>query len=288
MIDNESITAIIEKRFSCRIYLDRSIEQSLQAQLVDFMNSLKSGPFGSSLRFKLVAASEQDNRTLKGLGTYGFIRGARGFLLGVVRRGERDMEDFGYGMEQLILYATRLGLGTCWLGGTFNRSRFTKLIAPREDESMPAVASIGYIANPDQARGTLLRKQIDADRRYSWDRLFFDGAYGKPLERAGAGDFELPLEMLRWAPSASNKQPWRVIKDGEEVHLYLRRSPGYLDNSGARVMQIADLQRVDMGIAMCHFELTARENGLSGKWVVADPGKGPFEDNIEYTVSWVR
>ena len=34
---------------------------------------------------------------------------------------------------------------------------------------------------------------------------------------------------------------------------------------------MADLQRVDMGIAMCHFELAARERGLAGRWVVEQP-----------------
>ena len=34
-----------------------------------------------------------------------------------------------------------------------------------------------------------------------------------------------------------------------------------------RIFTQADLQRVDIGVAMCHFELTAREQGLAGEWV---------------------
>ena len=37
-------------------------------------------------------------------------------------------------------------------------------------------------------------------------------------------------------------------------------------------MKAADLQRVDMGIAMCHFELSANEAGHNGQWTIADPG----------------
>lgn len=53
-----------------------------------------------------------------------------------------------------------------------------------------------------------------------------------------------------------------------------------------RVLRLADLQRVDMGIAMCHFELVARQCGLKGGWVVDDPGIEKPGESTEYTVSW--
>ena len=40
-----------------------------------------------------------------------------------------------------------------------------------------------------------------------------------------------------------------------------------------------------MGIAMCHFELTARETGLKGRWVLNDP-QLQIPDEIKYTVTW--
>lgn len=47
------------------------------------------------------------------------------------------------------------------------------------------------------------------------------------------------------------------------------------------------MQRLDMGIAMCHFELTARELGLSGKWLNMALGIVKPDDLTEYIVSWV-
>jgi hypothetical protein len=44
------------------------------------------------------------------------------------------------------------------------------------------------------------------------------------------------------------------------------------------------LQNVDMGIAMCHFELAAAELGLAGSWNLRDP-ELPSGDR-EYIVSW--
>jgi len=43
-----------------------------------------------------------------------------------------------------------------------------------------------------------------------------------------------------------------------------------------------------MGIAMCHFELAARELGLKGRWAVLDPGLGFPGAHTEYVVSWVK
>jgi hypothetical protein len=74
------------------------------------------GPFGSPVRFSLVAAKPGESETLKKLGTYGFIKGARAFIIGAIKHSEKNLEDYGYLMEQVILFATSLGLGTCWLG----------------------------------------------------------------------------------------------------------------------------------------------------------------------------
>jgi len=44
------------------------------------------------------------------------------------------------------------------------------------------------------------------------------------------------------------------------------------------------LQEVDMGIALCHFELAAREIGLPGNWTEARPA---FDAGTwEYVLSW--
>ena len=190
-------------------------------------------------------------------------------------------------MEKIILCATDLGLGTCWLGGSFNRSRFAKKIAASKNEIIPAVTSVGYISGRPRKFDQVIRKEAVADHRRPWDWLFFDGDFGSPLTNQAAGSYATPLEMLRLGPSASNQQPWRIVKDVDIWHFYLQRKLGYRDNSLAKLLKTADLQRVDMGIAMCHFELTAQELDLTGRWMVADPGIKMPDALTEYTVSWV-
>jgi hypothetical protein len=190
-------------------------------------------------------------------------------------------------MEQIVLFATDLGLGTCWLGGTFTKTGFASKAAVQEGELVPSVISVGYIAKKPRLFDNMIRRSAKADKRRPWERLFFDGGFETPLSHQAAGEYAQPLDMLRRGPSASNKQPWQVVRQGKRWHFYLRRTPGYREGRLNRRMVVADLQRIDMGIAMCHFELTARELGLQGRWERNEPGIIIPDGPLEYTVSWV-
>ena len=132
-----------------------------------------------------------------------------------MKPAKMDLEDFGYLMEEVILFATELGLGTCWLGGTITRSSFARKIGLKDDESMPAVTATGLMDDPEQARRSLIRRVARGQQRLSWEMLFSKDRFALPLPRREAGDFATSLEMVRLAPSASNRQPWRIIKNGD-------------------------------------------------------------------------
>jgi nitroreductase len=288
MLFQQPITEVISQRYSCRSYRPAPIAAETQQHLRDFMAALHTGPLGAPLRFDLLAASESDRRALRGLGTYGFIRGAAGFIVGAVGPGEKNLEDFGYQMEAAILAATALGLGTCWLGGSFTQSSFARKIGVTGGEIVPAVTATGYAVERSWY-SRLVRSQVGAERRLPRGDLFFLDRFGVPLPAGASGPYVWPLEMVRLAPSASNKQPWRILKDGSAWHFYLQRTPKYGPGSVVfNVMKLADLQQVDMGIAMCHFELTARELGLDGKWALMNPGLEVLDERTEYVVSWIE
>ena len=85
------------------------------------------------------------------------------------------------------------------------------------------------------------------------------------------------LEMVRWAPSAVNKQPWRVVMDGKHAHFYEKKSKGYVDATGW------DLQRVDIGIALYHFAYGLDENV---RLILADPGL-PVPEGVDYVATLI-
>jgi nitroreductase len=277
---------LVRRRRSCRKFLDTPLAGQTRDALEAALAAGPGGPFGGAARFTLVAATAAERAELKGLGTYGFIAGATAFIIGAIERGPLDCEGFGQFMERAILKATDLRLGTCWLGGTFAKSAFARRIGLRENETMPAVAAVGYPVEESYGRDRI-RRIAGSNSRRPAEELFFDGASGAPLPPADCGAFAGPLEMVRLAPSASNKQPWRVLRAAAGWHFYLQRTKGYGKGTLLfAVLRLADLQRVDMGIAMCHFELAVREAGLAGSWVFENPELMAVNSGMEYTATW--
>lgn len=277
-----TIIETIHTRVSCRTYSDRQIERDKIRRLLDFLQSNQTCPFGSRIRFILLDLSEVEKNELGKLGTYGVIRGGRYYIAGAVLQAERALEDFGYGMERNILEATSLGLGTCWLGGTFNRAGFASRMHLKENEVVPAVTPVGYPRDQQSLVARIFRLSVGADKRKSWNGLFFDGKPDCPLSKEDAGDYTDALECVRRAPSAANRQPWRVLKEAHRpiFHFLLKRNLGY-----DRLWSI-NLQNVDMGIALCHFELAARATGLKGQWVT---NLSPVDARgMEYICSWME
>jgi nitroreductase len=284
---NHPIPDLIRQRYSCRSFLNKPINPAQVWQLESYIASACcQGPLGTHPRYGLIAATQEDSSALRGLSTYGFIKNPAGFIVGSTGAEEKNLEDFGYLSESIILYATDLGLGTCWLGGSFTRSTFVERFPLGPSESMPAVIAVGYPVEGSRQNDSI-RRRAGAEERLPWETLFFEDKFGRSISTDSAGVFALPLEMVRLGPSASNKQPWRIIYEGGAWHFYLERTPGYGAPSPLfKMMRLADLQRVDIGIAMCHFDLTARQLGLLGNWVFHEPVIEKTGDQCEYVMTW--
>ena len=221
--------------------------------------------------------SKRDDSAEK-LGTYGVISGANLYIIGVVDKAEKDEAEFGYLFEKIVLFATAQGLGTCWLGGTFKRSDFEQKAVLAENEYIPIVSPVGIKREKTRLLDIAMRAGAGSNKRKPWNELFFDKNEAAPLTEESAGEYKTVLEMVRLAPSASNKQPWRIVKDENEYRFYICRTDGY-------GMASYDLQKNDLGIAMCHFELAAKELGLKGAWVKIAPENK--QNEWEYVTTWV-
>ena len=285
MLNNQSILSLIRQRYSCRSYQRTPIPLEKQVKLRDFLTTLSWGPMRTPTRFQLLAADESDRQEISGLTTYGFIKNPTGYIMGAVSDKVFNLEDFGYLLEYAVLYATSLDLGTVWLGGTFNKGRFVKRMQLAEDEQLPAVVATGLIADNPRFVDAIMRRQVNAKSRKSWRELFLHGDLDTPLTRKSAGQYAEILDMVQYAPSASNKQPWRIVKEGNNWHFYMNRYRIYHPRN-TNLVGIADMQRIDMGIAMSHFELSAEELGLNGHWAAQKPEIHVPDPLTEYTVTW--
>ncbi|MFW9900732.1 MAG: nitroreductase family protein, partial [Candidatus Thorarchaeota archaeon] len=197
------IMEIIQERTSRRTYSGEPLQKSLKDKVINILDNLKhKSPFSDyagKARFELISVPEFDPNERKKLGTYGLIKGAQDFIVGTVEKSQYNREHYGYLMEIIILAATDIGLGTCWLGGFFNRSLFSAKIKCTSNEIVPAISPIGTPIEKS-FKEKAIRLFIKANKRQSWDRLFFSGNLNVPLYQNNSGEFSVLLEMLRLGP----------------------------------------------------------------------------------------
>lgn len=183
----ESTIESIQKRYSVRNYNNKIMENEKLKQLLAYFDSNKKGPFNNVVRFQLIDALGYNERELKELGTYGFMKGARFFIAGSVARNKYAMEDYGYCMEKNILFATKLGLGTCWMGGSLNRSTFAQKIKLSDNEIIPAISPVGYAENKNNVKGKILALVTRSKQRKPAKEIFFNGDINNPIDLKECG-----------------------------------------------------------------------------------------------------
>jgi nitroreductase len=280
-----SIIETIQSRQSWRTYTNKPAEQEKREKLLS-ASGVKTF-FGTKIKFVLVDTRDAQKEEVKHLGTYGVILGAKLFLAAAAKREGKYLEDLGYAMESVILEATALGLGTCWMGVTFDRAGFSGKMNLQDGEALLAVTPVGYAKEKRRLKDLAMRKMVGSDNRLGFEKLFYDGDFHTPLKKENAGKFAEALKCVRFGPSASNKQPWRVVMQTRnpksetqnpktDFHFFLEYTKGYQYPFG---------QKIDMGIAMRHFELACEELGLKGGWVVSKPELDAGER--EYVASWI-
>ena len=271
------ITETVRARRSVRTYSGEPIDAARRAALEEACRSLPPAPFGEPARFRLLERPDGRGDGAR-VGGFPLQRDADAYLVGAIEASDTALEGYGYLMEHLVLKATELGLGTCWMG-YFNREAFADF-ETSDGELFPAIAAVGVPAAKPRAQDGLVRTAIKADARKGWGELFFLGSFERPLSKRDAGDYAEPLEMLQWAPSSGNTQPWRVVKEEgrDAFHLYLKRV--------RMAYFMAGMHDLDIGIAMSHLELAAREAGLDGGWTVEDPGLASVPADTRYRATW--
>jgi len=168
--------------------------------------------------------------------TYGFFSGVQNYVAFVGNAKDvLEMEKYGYFGELLILEATLLGLGTCWVGGTFDRK--STPIELSDEESITCVITIGNVPSDLSTREKFIKK-ITHRRR------------SKTIEEMTVSDEELPewflsgMRAVQKAPSAVNRQPVKFTYRDEAV-------TAAVDNTSQEGFAF------DLGIAKLHFEIGA-------------------------------
>ncbi|WP_227935446.1 nitroreductase family protein [Alkalihalobacillus deserti] len=284
MTFQKSVIETIRTRQSIRTYDTQDITESDYKIITEYIDNKQNliGPFNSKGKMELIRVT--DNVTDKGikLGTYGFIKNPKAYLVGICENNTYSLVNFSYTFEKLVLFLTDLQIGTCWMGGTFSRKSFEKEISIGEREFIPCVTPIGYPKEKQRMFDKALRIVVKADNKKAWNQLFYDESFEAVLDYNKAGPFQTPIESVRLGPSASNKQPWRLVlaNDRTVCHFFIEHTPNYSTKLGYQ------MQLLDIGIAMCHFDLTCKELKMHGEWEIEDPKLERLNEQAEYIASW--
>lgn len=239
----------INLRHSARTFTGRPVERQTLYTLGVYCARLPA-PFVA----RVAVLEEAPSNLFTGLvvGGYGRVIGASSALIVIGRASAPAVQEgMGYLGEAALLQATALGLGTCWIAGSFDRGVASGLVDMDPDEQIFAVSPLGYAEERPRTGERLLKAMVRAKHRRSLEEV----APGFDAERWPAWAAE-GVRLARIAPSAVNRQPWRFdLEPGSvTVSVVARGAEGSIS------------RLLDVGIAMLHFEVGARVMGDSGTW----------------------
>lgn len=266
------ILELIKKRRSVRTFDGVSLSSEDANKIMRFAEEVEN-PYNLPIQWTLLDAKAHHLSSPVIVGTDIYIAGK-------MHRSLHAEEDFGYSFERIVLFAESLGVGTTWIAGTMDRTAFEKAVSLKDDEVLPCVSPLGYPSKKMSLREGMMRKGIKADTRKEFGELIFDSCYGCPLTKEEAGRLAKPLEAVLLAPSAVNKQPWRIVVCGDAVHFYAKHGRGYSSENGW------DIQKIDLGIALCHFELAAKACGLQISFTIDEPKLLSPPEDAEYVATF--
>lgn len=229
----------IDSRCSRRRYTDDSIEEKLAESLRGQLDQYNRE---SGLHMQLIL---NDSKAFKGFKvSYGIFKGVRNYIALIGKRNDPDrLEKEGYFGEKIVLEATWMGLATCWIGTSYDKTLCTCKIEP--DETLDLVIAVGY-----------------SEKKYGFKEKMMSNMMHrntKKLEAIMACDVEPPewflkgMDAVKKAPTARNLMPFVFSYEGGSVSV---KATG----NHERVM-------VDIGIAKLHFEIGAGD----GQWSLGNP-----------------
>ena len=237
---NEWYQAIF-KRHSRRKFSDKSVEAGKLERLDELTNSLNQS--AGAARIALVRS--HDGSIFSGIrGGYGVIKGAPAYLAFIAQpQAAESYAQLGYIGEAAILEATSLGLGTCWVSGTFDPQAAAADLELAAEERLVAVSPLGYPQSVKSLTEKVMSGFAGSHKRKPMQQI----CTGEPLSKWPVWAVKA-VEAARIAPSAMNRQPWIFHYNGQTLSLETAGSGG--GNFS---------KRLDCGIALRHMEIGAQQ-----------------------------
>lgn len=248
MMKTETLYEEIFRRKSIRKYDQVPLDDKSLEEISSFMKTIK--PLYDNIRISFRIVSPDDIRSIM------FPVKAPHYLIVSSEEKEGYLANAGFMLQQINLFLSSIGYGSCWLGMTkpVKRSRL--------DQDMEFVIAMAF----GKPLEPLYRENLSEFRR-------------KTLEQICNVNDNAFAEAARLAPSASNGQPWRFIAVDNLIHAYcIRVNP-------LKAMFIKKINMVDMGIAICHIWLAAKHQGKEPEFLSDPEAKNNVPAGYYYTLT---
>ncbi|MGA2406833.1 MAG: nitroreductase family protein [Bacteroidales bacterium] len=270
-----NIIEIIKKRKSSRTFNQVSLKPAEKRDLESFIIENSKGLENEVVDFRIIEKNNTNNQMKLDLG---MIKGHNAYILGTSKSTVASRVNYGYLMEKVVLKATEMNMSTCWVG-YFDYSYFNE-VHIEDGFDIPSIVIVGYSEERQTFQEKFVRLTVNAPKRNSWDKLFFNYKLKTPLNPEYIKKYSDSLEMVRLAPSSGNTQPWRVFFDDTKNKFH------FFKKLISKRYELRGLHDIDMGIAMSHFELTSLQNGLSGSWFKHAKENINSLDDLQYIMTW--
>lgn len=223
----------INQRHSVRRYLDKPLDEKTVNALRAKIDELNEA---GGLHIQLVT---NERSAFSGMMSYGKFYGVENYIVMVGKKSSELDWRTGYYGEQLVLYAQTLGLNTCWVGLSYRK--VDKVYKVADGEKLVCMIALGYGATQGVSHKTKTAEQVSnvSESTPDW--------------------FRKGVEAAVLAPTAINQQKFTfeyVAPEGND-------KPCVIANKG---FSLVGYTKIDLGIAMSHFEIAAGKNNFEWKY----------------------
>lgn len=228
----------------------KSIDGEVYRQLQDSVHELSQK---SEVAFELQGPFEAHNQLE--LSRAMFCGQPPLYVTCVAPKGEYFEEQIGYFGEQFVLFATSLGLGTCWVHGTYKKESAAYTRYP--NCTLHDVIPVGYPLLPLPLKQKIIRAAIRKKDHKPEELYKYPNQFDREEQWVQEG-----IKAVLAGPSAVNEQPVVFSRDSWTNQITAELP---IINTG--------MEWCDLGIAKYHFEVAAKSHGVSGRWEWEAPAR---------------
>ena len=225
---NNKLYDMIFKRKSFHLFRNIGNEKITEDEIRNIENEFNTfKPLVEDIKVKMKIV--KDSTTCK--------RGQEYCILLYSEKKDNYLQNIGYIGEQLDLYLVSKNIGTLWFG-----------IGKVEEKQLDGLDFVIMIAIAKVDQDNKFRKNMYKSKR-------------KELSEIWNGNDYLDIaNIVRFAPSACNTQPWIVDSKEDELKVYRYRKPG--KRGIMPVDKVIYYNQIDIGIFLCFLELCLNKNNI--------------------------